>query len=68
MVYNQKLNHTEADKECQLRHGLLAKIRTTEDLLLAKNISNTTNGIKHWIGLGYSRQVTIVNCVIFCEH
>ena len=56
MVYNQKLNHTKADKECQLRHGLLAKIRNREDLLLAKNISNTTNGIKHWIGLGYSRQ------------
>ncbi|PFX27312.1 Angiopoietin-1 receptor [Stylophora pistillata] len=52
-VYHQKLNYTEADKACRIKNydDYLAKIKTTNDLQLAKNKSNTTNGMKYWTGL-----------------
>ncbi|XP_066022960.1 muscle, skeletal receptor tyrosine protein kinase isoform X1 [Pocillopora verrucosa] len=48
-----KVNYTEADKECRSKdfRSHLAKIQTIEELQLAKNVSNNTNGIKYWMGL-----------------
>ncbi|XP_022808371.1 insulin-like growth factor 1 receptor isoform X2 [Stylophora pistillata] len=52
-AYHQKMNYTEADKACRIKNygDYLAKIKTTNDLQLARNISNTTNGMKYWMGL-----------------
>ncbi|PFX27301.1 Tyrosine-protein kinase transmembrane receptor ROR1 [Stylophora pistillata] len=49
----EKVNYTEADKACRSKdhRSHLAKIKTIEDLQMAKNVSNTTNGIKYWTGL-----------------
>ncbi|XP_022787750.1 tyrosine-protein kinase receptor Tie-2-like [Stylophora pistillata] len=48
-----KVNYTEADKACKSNdhRSQLAKVQTIEDLQLAKNMSNTTNGIRYWTGL-----------------
>lgn len=48
-----RVNYTEADKECRSKdfRSHLAKIQTIEELQLAKNVSNNTNGIKYWMGL-----------------
>ncbi|XP_027039590.1 uncharacterized protein LOC113667924 isoform X2 [Pocillopora damicornis] len=52
-VHHQKRNYTDADKACKTKNQSdhLAKIRNADDLQLAKNISNTTNGMKYWTSL-----------------